>query len=198
MVIYKATNKKNGKIYIGQTIRPLKTRIACHFISNIGLFSRALRKYGTDGFDFEIIEKCLSKEELNQREIYWISFFGCVSPCGYNLTQGGENPPSQLGKKRSAETKAKLKGRAGPKKGCVRSKETREKMAISKIGNKHSLGFKMSDESKLKKSIAMKGRVFSEEHKKKLSEAAKKRMKGHPMPWAADKRRQVIFEIHQQ
>ena len=89
--IYKATNKENGKFYIGQTTyEKLSKRIACHFYyarhfdTNIP-FSNALRKYGRDGFDWEILEEC-SREERGEREIYWIDK---LKP-DYNSTLGGE------------------------------------------------------------------------------------------------------------
>jgi len=89
--IYKATNKFNGKFYIGQTTyEKLSKRIACHIHyaikSNSNLpFSNALRKYGREGFDWEIIEEC-KREEKGQKEIYWIDK---LKP-QYNATLGGD------------------------------------------------------------------------------------------------------------
>lgn len=56
-IIYKATNKLNSKIYIGQSKNPLKKRIGQHFAEartfvHGGRFKKALRKYGENGFDF--------------------------------------------------------------------------------------------------------------------------------------------------
>ncbi|MDD5538722.1 MAG: GIY-YIG nuclease family protein [Candidatus Omnitrophica bacterium] len=182
MIIYKAINKINGKIYIGQTVGSLGKRITEHCRSSVGFFSRALRKYGREGFDFEIIENCESRKELSEREIYWIGFFGCKYPVGYNLTDGGENPPSQKGRKRTEETKRKLKGKRGPR-GCKRSEETRAKMAAAKIGNAHSLGCKRTDETKEKMRVAMTGKTLSLEQRRKCSAAATIRMQKYPMPW---------------
>lgn len=89
--IYKATNKDNGKFYIGQTTYDkLSKRIACHiyyarhYDTNIP-FSNALRKYGREGFDWEILEEC-NKEDRGKREIYWIDK---LQP-PYNATLGGD------------------------------------------------------------------------------------------------------------
>ena len=48
-------------------------------------------KYGIENFSFEVIEEC-EKEKLNDREIYWISFYNSNNKNnGYNLTNGGEH-----------------------------------------------------------------------------------------------------------
>lgn len=89
--IYKATNKINGKIYIGRTsydklYKRINTHIwyARHRKSNIP-FSNALRKYGRENFEWEILEEC-KKEESGIREIFWISQ---LNP-EYNATLGGD------------------------------------------------------------------------------------------------------------
>ena len=92
--IYKIVNKLNGLTYVGQSINIYK-RWTNHKSSafrenskdyNIPLY-KDFRKYGLDNFEFEIIEECL-KEELNEKEQYWIkeynSFFN-----GYNESVGG-------------------------------------------------------------------------------------------------------------
>lgn len=47
-----------------------------------------MRKYGIENFSFEIIEEC-KKEELNDKEKYWINYFNTFFN-GYNLTTGGQ------------------------------------------------------------------------------------------------------------
>lgn len=90
MIIYKATNRANGKIYIGQTGKTLTQRISGHLSAKTGYFPKALQKYGLECFDFTIIDTAQSQEELNHKESYWIKFFKCKNPDGYNLTDGGE------------------------------------------------------------------------------------------------------------
>ncbi len=58
------------------------------------------------------------------------------------------------------------------------SPETRARMSIAQRGNKKSLGLKQSAESRRKRSLALKGRVFSEEHRARI--AAAKRGKKLP------------------
>lgn len=52
--------------------------------------SRAIRKYGVEAFQFEILEKDLSLEEANIREDYWIEYYNTVAD-GYNQQRGGNN-----------------------------------------------------------------------------------------------------------
>lgn len=57
--------------------------------------------------------------------------------------------------------------------GNNRSQETLNKISESKKGNKNFLGHKHSEETLKKMSESQKGRLFSEEHRRKLSEAKK-------------------------
>lgn len=86
--IYKITNLINGKIYIGQHIQYTKS-IDSYMGSGI-LLKKAQKKYGISNFKKEIIEEC-TLENINEREIYWISEFNCITPNGYNLAKGGKN-----------------------------------------------------------------------------------------------------------
>lgn len=96
-LIYKLTNIKNNKIYIGQTKNSLRKRIISHLTqARIGTKSRkhhlqfAIQKYGYDNFDISIIEVC-KQEQLNEREIFWIHYYDSTDPSkGYNCTNGGD------------------------------------------------------------------------------------------------------------
>ena len=90
MYIYKITNIQNNKVYIGQTIRPIKDRFHRHVndaMNNIldTHFARAIRKYGKDSFIIEQIDEAQTQEELNKKEQYWIQFYNSVQD-GYNET----------------------------------------------------------------------------------------------------------------
>lgn len=99
MIIYKATNKINGKVYIGQTIQTLERRKNQHERSykykntKNYVFCRALKKYGNENFEWEVIDTATSIEELNLKEEYWISYYDCLvsSGKGYNSKYGGNN-----------------------------------------------------------------------------------------------------------
>ena len=94
-LIYKATNKLNNKSYIGQTIKTLEERQKEHFYMAFNknkdtYFYKALRKYGKENFEWEILENNILKEQLNEKEKFWINYYDTFNQ-GYNLTQGGDS-----------------------------------------------------------------------------------------------------------
>ena len=96
MIIYKATNIINNKVYIGQTIHPLSVRKSQHERSHEygykTAFSNAIRKYGKENFKWEVIYEADSIEELNEKESYYIEYYkSLVTENGYNLKGGGGN-----------------------------------------------------------------------------------------------------------
>lgn len=84
--IYKITNKLNNKIYIGQSVNP-ENRWFNHKSDKKTYIGRALHKYGSENFNFEILEWT---EDYDSRERYWIAYYNSYGDAGYNLTAGGE------------------------------------------------------------------------------------------------------------
>lgn len=104
MEIYKITDGTNGMVYVGQTTRTAEERFKEHMQAD-SLLGRAIRKHGVENFKLEILEKCETLEQLNEREPYWIAFFNCIYPNGYNLVSGGNNAiPSDFVRAQIAET----------------------------------------------------------------------------------------------
>lgn len=86
--IYKTTNLKNGKIYIGQH---KSVKFDANYYGSGIWFKKVFQANGKDNFRCEIVEECASLEELNDREVYWIEYFQSRNPdIGYNLAKGGE------------------------------------------------------------------------------------------------------------
>lgn len=101
--IYKITSPSN-KIYIGQSTKPVEDKIYSYVLCERYTTSKrkivsAIKKYGWDNMTFEVLEENnqWSKEELNGREIFWISYFDSVN-CGYNMTKGGDGVDSACAK----------------------------------------------------------------------------------------------------
>lgn len=95
--IYKIKNLLNGNVYIGQSVdiekrwSTHKAELKNNYHHNIHL-QNAWNKYGEENFEFSIVEEC-NINQLDEREIYWISKFNSYGN-GYNLTSGGGNTES--------------------------------------------------------------------------------------------------------
>lgn len=92
--IYKITNTKNGKVYIGKTLFTVDKRWSEHCRTykrqdhqGRPLYS-AMLKYGIDAFKVETIEQC-EDDIASDRERYWIEYFRSFK-YGYNATLGGD------------------------------------------------------------------------------------------------------------
>ena len=87
--IYKITNKKTGKSYIGQS-NDIERRFKEHQqkgASSCIPLDVAIQKYGKDAFDYEIIEEC-ALSQLNEKEEYYIQLYDTKNN-GYNCNDGG-------------------------------------------------------------------------------------------------------------
>lgn len=88
--IYKLSH--GDMIYIGYTIGT-KARFTKHQekSSNCRYIRNAIRKHGWDEFQATILETDLTKEEACFTEEYYVDWYDCLVPNGYNLTTGGEH-----------------------------------------------------------------------------------------------------------
>ena len=92
--IYKITNLKNNKAYIGQST-DIKSRWNNHKIElrnndhRNSHLQNSFNKYGEEAFEFRVLERTF-EENLDNAEEYWINFFDSTNPeKGYNLKYGG-------------------------------------------------------------------------------------------------------------
>ena len=138
-IVYKATNKINNKVYIGQTWRNLNQRINSHFKNNhCSYFHNALLKYGKTNFNWEILFESSNQEDLDIQEIHYIK--ECKSQnkkYGYNIKSGG--------------SRGKF------------NKDSKIKMS------KSATNYFKSSESRKKHSLIQKKRFSNPEEKEKLS-----------------------------
>lgn len=90
--IYKITNTTNDRIYIGQSTN-IADRWKQHIKRGTGAekgtlvgekLYRAMFEDGIWNFSFEILEIVENKEDLNDREKYWINYFS-AKEFGYNM-----------------------------------------------------------------------------------------------------------------
>ena len=180
--IYKITNKINNKIYIGMSsnvdnrwkyghVLTAKKLIDNIDIGYKSLLYDAMKKYGIENFNIEIIEEC-PIEKMGEREEYWINKLNSRDRnIGYNICRGG------------------CRGPGGPMfAGHHHSEETKAKMSADRTGSKNSnYGNHWTQSDELKelhrqlssgKNNPMYGKKHTEASKEKsrLSHLGKKRM----------------------
>jgi len=106
MIVYKTTNKINGKIYIG-----FDTNNNPNYLGSGVAIKKAIRKYGKENFIKETIEYCDTKNQLTEKEIYWIKFYNSTDrKIGYNISIGG-GEGGNLGKKVNKRISISNKGK---------------------------------------------------------------------------------------
>ena len=94
-VIYCYTNKINGKRYVGQTSKTLKTRHNQHVKSSYNEksndynvpFHSAIRKYGIDNFELEILH-IVDEYSIDMTEIFYIEYFDTLAKNGKGAING--------------------------------------------------------------------------------------------------------------
>jgi group I intron endonuclease len=143
MEIYKIENKINSKIYIGKTVN-FEKRKEAHIAKAVKYNSkfaihRAIRKYGAENFTFEIIESNIESNNINEKEIYYISLFESFTK-GYNMTKGGDGGDTSHLRKPGSTASFGMKGKS-------HSNETKEKQSIAR----QNYWYNISEEEKQKR-----------------------------------------------
>ena len=146
-IVYKITNQLTNKVYIGWSSKPVDIRWAEHVSDALKnrdnrKFYNAIRKYGPNVWNTEVICEVESKDEAKSKEIEYITEYNSYYD-GYNSTFGGDgnngiimSPESNL-----ARSKA-LKGRSKSLETVVKFKEKRlTEDAKKRISDAH-LGMK--------------------------------------------------------
>lgn len=161
--IYKITNPK-GSIYIGQSV-DIDRRWA-GYRRNLGKgqpkLYNSLKKYGFESHLFEIIEEC-SDELLLERETFWKLHYDVLnsdSLCCMIDGRGGrmsKETCEKISKANKGKPKIKLRGRKLTESQLAAVRRPRTPEIIKNISN------------------GLKGRVFSEVHRKNISLATKGR-----------------------
>lgn len=147
--VYCFKNKINSKKYIGQSC-DINRRYKRHLRelredkSPNKILQMAWNKYGEENFEFKIIEECEEKD-LDEKEIYWIKTLEShSSENGYNISWGGN----------------------APMKNVPVTDEHRKKLSIASSGKNNGMyGKKLSPETLMKISKALKGKPHTEEAK---------------------------------
>jgi len=108
-------NLINKKRYIGKDVKNKKS-----YLGSGAILTKAIKKYGKHNFKKIVLEECVDRSHLEEREKWWIEFFDAVkSEDFYNLLDGGTGG-AIFGHKTSEKTKERIRksltGRKRPKK----------------------------------------------------------------------------------
>lgn len=175
--VYKHTNKINGKVYIGQTCQDPEQRWGNgEKYRSCVLFYRAIKKYGWDNFNHEIIAKNLTKTEADFLEQDTIKKYKTTDAnYGYNLKEGGSHGKyTESSKLKMSRNHSDVSKEKNPMYGKHHTKETIEKIKIAKqIYNSNNKRPPMSQETKNKISKANKGKRRTIEQKQKIRSSLK-------------------------
>ena len=92
--IYKITNNRNGKVYIGQSKVPVERKWKTHVFDSKKIRDEkrplyaAMNEYGIESFSLSVVEELNDDSLLDEREIFWIDYYDSFRN-GYNATYGG-------------------------------------------------------------------------------------------------------------
>lgn len=92
--IYRLTSRTVKKAYVGLTTTSLEMRWSHHVRNALrgaqGSLAEAIRQFGADDFDLEVLEDLAEHNLLPAREIHWIGKLKTLVPDGYNRLTGGQ------------------------------------------------------------------------------------------------------------
>lgn len=95
-IIYLITHRVSQKQYVGLTVQTLERRWQYHKehaqagkIQGMHSLHAAIREHGAEAFDVCQIDAGTTKQDLEQKERWWIAHYKTLIPHGYNISSGG-------------------------------------------------------------------------------------------------------------
>lgn len=182
MIVYMATNKTNGRRYIGMSTKTLEQRKKLHVYDDGTYFHKAVTKYGIDGFEWKVLcNQCTDMDALRDKEKYFIKEYNTYLGDGYNLTEGGDSgnglsgedhwsygkPSTFRGKEHTEESKQLIREKRSKqvmRKGWNHTEETKRKISenCNNTGENNPMyGKNHSEESKKRMSEQRRGKSYS-------------------------------------
>ena len=163
--IYRITNKLDGRIYIG--LRSLPKEDPNYWGSGVHI-QRAIKKYGLENFSRDILEWCETREQLNEREVYWIKRLDARNPAvGYNIVAGGTggNTYQYLSEEQMDEIRPKLSMLVQPQE---KIDAWKAKLRVAQNGERNGMYGKRHSEEARRKMREAKARKKQEREQLKL------------------------------
>lgn len=128
-IVYQTTNKITGKKYIGQ--HKCKTE-KDSYLGSGKILKRAIAKYGRENFVRETLYKAETPEELDKKEIEFISKYAATSSDDYyNVAEGGLTSRIMRGKNNPSYGKT---GSLNPVYGRKHTEDERRRISESQKG----------------------------------------------------------------
>ena len=184
----------NGYRYIGITCNKPKKRWKKgrgYIRTYVG---SAIKEYGWDNIQHNILETELSEFEAKCLEEYYIcsyrTYIGFSDCKGYNMTLGGDNIISEESRKKISEAN---KGKKPWNKGIPMTEERKKKQSEVMKGKK---GLRGESNPMYGKTSWNKGIPMTEESRKKISEAMKGKMSGEKNPMYGKQRTEEWKKRH--
>lgn len=167
-IIYCIKNEINGKVYVGYTSKEITERFNTHIKNSKKKINRRLydsmNKYGYDNFTITKLDETEYIKSAQELESWYIHIFKSKNrKYGYNMTNGGDGGYTLS--EWTDDDKEKL---------YLQQKQNREKTLMNRYGIDHHTKL---DWVKEKISDSKKGKRLSEEHKKRVSETIKEKIK---------------------
>lgn len=207
----------SGKRYIGQTWNITKRLYYYQSISSNSQqkIYNAIKKYGFENFEVEILDFCFNQEEMDDSEIYWIKFYNSIIS-GYNIRGGGSrgrwsddmkkliSEKTKLGMKNNPRTEESYKLSTQKLVGRKRSNETKCLMSKNRKGKNvgvdhHLYGKHLPEETRNKIGIKNRGKKRSDDTKKAIGKKSKEisYWTHHEMPLEMLKNKSKSAEIYE-
>lgn len=179
-LIYKYTNSKNGKIYIGQTSLTLEERAQSNGSNykQCPRFYNAIKEFGWSAFIPEVLEEVETQQEAYAREVYYIDLYNSTNKnIGYNVEIGGKCGATSNDTKKIISEKAKeryIDKTSNPMYGKKHTQESLKKMSEIKMGENNPMYGKTWTE-KQRECCGTRGKTLnlSEERREEMREHAR-------------------------
>lgn len=184
--IYLTTNLVNGKKYVGRHKSNVKDN---SYFGSGSILKEAIKKYGKSNFTVDILEWCNSREELYEKEKFWIEKLNAVEDSNfYNIDNGGSGPQNV-----PPEVRQRLREAFCGEKNPAKRPEVREKIRQSKLGSKNAMYGTHQSDSVIEKlrlaNLGSNNHMYGKHH----SEESKKKMRSAKLGKPSHRKRKVII-----
>jgi len=166
--VYIVTNRVNGKKYVGSHCTNDLEKDK--YLGSGKIIQSAVKKYGQENFEREILKECLNLEEAKELEELYINEYNTLYPNGYNLSPTGGLKIKRKNGRHGESSKEKIKKATSGKNNGMYGKNV-YLIWVEKYGEEKAN--ELSSQRSVRLRESQKGKIISEESKQKMREAKK-------------------------